>query len=34
MNEAYKWSGMGGLLQLFKDYDETLLMVGEIIQKL
>ena len=28
MNEAQKWSGMGGLLQLFKDYDATLLMGG------
>ena len=34
MNEAQKWSGMGGLLQLFKDYDATLLMGGEIIQTL
>jgi len=28
---AQKWIGMGGLLQLFKDYDATLLMGGEII---
>ena len=31
-NVAQKWSGMGGCLQLFKDYDATLLMGGEIIQ--
>ena len=34
MNEAQKWSGMGGLPQLFMDYDATLLMGGEIIQTL
>jgi hypothetical protein len=28
MNVAQKWSCMGGLLQLFKDYDATLVMGG------
>ena len=34
MNVVQKWSCMGGLLQLFKDYDATLVMGGEIIQTL
>ena len=34
MNVAQKWSGMGELLQLFKDYDATILFGGEIIQTL
>ena len=32
MNVAKKWSGMGELLQLFKDYDATILFGGDVIQ--
>ena len=32
MNVAQKWSGMGELLELFKDYDATILFGGDVIQ--
>ena len=32
MNVAQKWSGMGGLLQLLKDYDATILMEEKLFR--